>query len=123
MKIVKINDVAYMIEPFKGAKGFKLKHKVLKVLSPAFEKITAMKDELTNEGLMVGAIQSIVESSETEELFDLIVELVSNVKKEDGFIDFDTEFTKNYVTLYKLVYHIIMENYGDLFQELGMNVG
>lgn len=123
MKIVTINDKKYMIDPFKGVKGFKLKHRVLKVLVPAFDQITAMKDELSNEGIMVSAIQSIVESSATDELFDLIQELVSNVKTENGFINFDDEFEKNYLTLYKLVYHVIVENYGDLFQELGMNVG
>ena len=44
------------------------------------------------------------------------------VSTENGDVDFDTEFQKNYVSLYKLSAEVIKENYGDVFSALGMNV-
>jgi len=121
MKIVDINDKKYIIEPFKGVKGFKLKVKVTKLISPALTALQSEIGSLSDTGVMVKAIQSVIENTDNEEVFSLVQELITGVKTENGAVDFDTEFSKNYMTLYKLIKEVIVENYGDVFQVLGMN--
>ena len=119
--------VKYIIEPFKGSKGLKLKFKVVRLLVPVLESLKALQGEADGDednflALIGEALQHVLESNTDDEMFTLLEELMTGVKKENGAINFDTEFTKNYSTLYKLAKDVIMENYEDVFQELGMNV-
>lgn len=119
--------VKYIIEPFKGGKGLKLKFKVVRLLVPVLESLKALQGEANGDednflALIGEALQHVLESNTDDEMFTLLEELMTGVKKENGAINFDTEFTKNYSTLYKLAKDVIMENYEDVFQELGMNV-
>jgi len=123
MKIVDINGTKYIIEPFKGRKGFKLKTRIAKIISPALAELETNIEGLSDSGIVLKAIQSVIESTESDEIFNLVEEIVTGAKTENGAIDFDTEFSKNYMTLYKLIKEIVIENYGDVFQGLGMNVG
>ena len=124
IKIVDINDKKYIIEPFKGRKGFKLKTKLMRVISPALNEMRKAADEDVSElGLIVTAIQSVLENSEDDEIFAIVEELMAGVKTESGSLDFDLEFSQNYSTLYKLVKEVVEVNYNDVFSLLGMNVG
>ena len=124
IKIVDINDKKYIIEPFKGRKGFKLKTKLMRVISPALNEMRKAADEDVSElGLIVTAIQSVLENSEDDEIFAIVEELMTGVKTESGSLDFDLEFSQNYSTLYKLVKEVVEVNYNDVFSLLGMNVG
>lgn len=124
IKIVDINDKKYIIEPFKGRKGFKLKTKLMRVISPALNEMRKAADEDVSElGLIVAAIQSVLENSDDDEIFAIVEELMTGVKTESGSLDFDLEFSQNYSTLYKLVKEVVEVNYNDVFSLLGMNVG
>ena len=124
IKIVDINDKKYIIEPFKGRKGFKLKTKLMRVISPALNEMRKAADEDVSElGLIVTAIQSVLENSEDDEIFSIVEELMTGVKTESGSLDFDLEFSQNYSTLYKLIKEVVEVNYNDVFSLLGMNVG
>lgn len=124
IKIVDINDKKYIIEPFKGRKGFKLKTKLMRVISPALNEMRKAADEDVSElGLIVTAIQSVLENSEDDEIFAIVEELMTGVKTESGSLDFDLEFSQNYSTLYKLIKEVVEVNYNDVFSLLGMNVG
>ena len=125
IKIVDINDKKYIIEPFKGRKGFKLKAKLLHVLAPALDsfKEDSQNEKITEIGMIVGALQSVIEKSDSDEIFDVVEELISGVKTESGAVDFDIEFSQNYSALYKLIKEVIEVNYKDVFSLLGINVG
>lgn len=132
MKIVEVKDKKYLIDPFKGKKAFKIKMKLLRLLNPVLESLKNIKDDTSNEvdnkedenflAVIGDAIQHVLEKNTDDEIFDLLEELMSTVKTENGLIDFDTEFTQNTMSLYKLAKEVIMYNYEDVFQELGMNV-
>lgn len=124
IKVVDVNGKKYIIEPFKGRKGFKLKAKLLHVLSPALEsfKTDSVNDNVSEIGLVIGALQSVIEKSDSDEIFDVVEELISGVKTEAGAVDFDTEFSQNYTVLYKLMKEVIEVNYKDVFSLLGINV-
>lgn len=123
MKIVDINDKKYIIEPFKGRKGFKLKTKLMRIVSPALDALKDEGDSLTEIGLVVHSLKSVLESTDDDNIFALVEELISGVKTESGAVNFDEEFTQNYATLYKLLKEVIEVNYKDVFSLLGMNVG
>lgn len=122
-KIVEIKDKKYILEPFLGKKGFKIKQKVVRILAPVLKEVGTLKEENTILEYLAVAVQSVMEHSDDDSLFNLIEELLTGAKTESGKIDFDTEFSQNYVTLYKLVAEIVLYNYKDVFSELGMNVG
>lgn len=125
MKIVEIKDKKYMVEAFKGKKTFKIKMKLLRLLNPVLESLKDLQDTGDDDNFLAvigDAIQHVLEKNTDDEIFDLLEELMSAVKTENGVIDFDTEFTKNTISLYKLAKEVIMYNYEDVFQELGMNV-
>lgn len=122
--VVNINDKNYIIEPFLGEKGLKLKIEVAKVLAPAFDALKKQGVEtMSNEGVIVAAIQEVVETTPSDKLFSVIKEIITGAKTEQGKIDFNIEFSKNYSTLYQLIYEVLKENYSDVFSKLGMNVG
>ena len=123
MKIVEINEKKYIIDPFGGIKGLKLKQRLIKTLAPAFKSFKA--EETTEDqsfGFIIDAIEHVIENSTDDEIFNILVDLMTGVKTENGNINFDEEFKKNYSTLYKLAKEVIVENYSDVFQALGMNV-
>ena len=82
--------------------------------------------KLLNESLIIEKkskfIGMLYEIDSKEEVLSILEELMTCVSTENGDVDFDTEFQKNYVSLYKLSAEVIKENYGDVFSALGMNV-
>ena len=123
LNIKDYNGKKYIIGSFKGRKGLLVKVRLLKLLNPMLEELKNATEDKTDNDVLFKAVQNLLESSDTDEVINLIVELTSCVSDENGSIDFDTEFQKNYMTLYKLVVDVIKENYDDVFQALGMNVG
>ena len=120
--------VKYIIEPFKGSKGLKIKFKVLRLVAPMLESFKSLQKIDDVEGgeeeflSVIGeALQNILETNTDDDIFVLLEELMSGVKKENGAVNFDTEFSKNYSTLYKLAKDVIMENYSEAFYELGIS--
>ena len=123
LNIKDYNGKKYIINSFKGRKGLILKVKLLKLLNPMLAELKDAKDDVTDNAVLFKALQNLLESSATDDVISLLEELMTCVQGENGVVDFDTEFQKNYVTLYKLAVDVIKENYGDVFQALGMNVG
>lgn len=124
MKVVEINEKKYIIEAFGGVKGFKIKQKLVKLLAPALEAFKSSKETDSDDQslmLIADAVQSVLETTEDDGIFNLLTELMTAVKTENGSIDFNEEFKQNYVSLYKLAKEVIMYNYQDVFQALGMN--
>ena len=45
MKIVNLNGKTYMIDPFKGKQGFKIKAQVVKLIAPIFSAMLVESDD------------------------------------------------------------------------------
>ena len=118
------NGKKYIIKAFKGRKGLQLKVRLLKVASPMLEDLQLLgdADDTKSNDAIFKLIKKLVEETDTDEVLSILEELMTCVSTENGDVDFDTEFQKNYVSLYKLSAEVIKENYGDVFSALGMNV-
>lgn len=122
---VKINNKAYIINPFKGIKGFKIQAKLLKIVSSGIGALgtgSENGDEPEIDNLMAG-IKLLLTENDVDDIFKLIEEIISDTQTLDGSIDFDKEFSQNYLALFELIKEIILFNYKDVFQKLGISVG
>ena len=124
LNIKEFNGKKYIIKAFKGRKGLQLKVRLLKVASPMLEDLQLLGDvdDTKSNDAIFKLIKKLVEETDTDEVLSILEELMTCVSTENGDVDFDTEFQKNYVSLYKLSAEVIKENYGDVFSALGMNV-
>ena len=124
LNIKEFNGKKYIIKAFKGRKGLQLKVRLLKVASPMLEDLQLLgdADNTKSNDAIFKLIKKLVEETDTDEVLSILEELMTCVSTENGDVDFDTEFQKNYVSLYKLSAEVIKENYGDVFSALGMNV-
>lgn len=124
LNIKEFNGKKYIIKAFKGRKGLQLKVRLLKVASPMLEDLQLLgdADDTKSNDAIFKLIKKLVEETNTDEVLSILEELMTCVSTENGDVDFDTEFQKNYVSLYKLSAEVIKENYGDVFSALGMNV-
>ena len=124
LNIKEFNGKKYIIKAFKGRKGLQLKVRLLKVASPMLEDLQLLgdADDTKSNDAIFKLIKKLVEETKTDEVLSILEELMTCVSTENGDVDFDTEFQKNYVSLYKLSAEVIKENYGDVFSALGMNV-
>ena len=134
LNIKEFNGKKYIIKAFKGRKGLQLKVRLLKVASPMLEDLQLLgdaddtksnlgdADDTKSNDAIFKVIKKLVEETDTDEVLSILEELMTCVSTENGDVDFDTEFQKNYVSLYKLSAEVIKENYGDVFSALGMNV-
>ena len=124
LNIKEFNGKKYIIKAFKGRKGLQLKVRLLKVASPMLEDLQLLgdADDTKSNDAIFKLIKKLVEETDTDEVLSILEELMTCASTENGDVDFDTEFQKNYVSLYKLSAEVIKENYGDVFSALGMNV-
>lgn len=124
LNIQEFNGKKYIVSAFKGRKGLQLKVRLLKVASPMLDEIQSLgdADDAKSNDAIFKLIKKLVEETDTDEVLSILEELMTCVTTENGAVDFDTEFQKNYVSLYKLSAEVIKENYGDVFSALGMNV-
>lgn len=123
--IVKIENNTYIIDAFKGLDGWKLLPRVTKLILPflftaqdldeedASEELKALNEEKTIEILM-----NLLSGDNADDLIDLVPKLLSNVTKNSEVIDFDKEFSQNYMVMLKLVFEVIKLNYISSFQKL-----
>lgn len=125
-QIVHINDNDYIINPFMGLQGLKIQNKLIKYAGTVITKLNASTEQDVNEedvfGNIAEILQTLLSGDNEKEITDLIVELVSKVQKNGQPINFDKEFSCNYVTLFELVKEVVMFNYKDVFQKLGIGV-
>ncbi len=104
LNIKEFNGKKYIIKAFKGRKGLQLKVRLLKVASPMLEDLQLLgdADDTKSNDAIFKLIKKLVEETDTDEVLSILEELMTCVSTENGDVDFDTEFQKNYVSLYKL---------------------
>ena len=118
-KVVRINDKAYIINAFKGIKGWSYLPRLTKYVFPF---ISFMFDEGRGEADVMDEMVKLLSGNNAEEVITLIQDLVADVQVDGSTIDFDFEFTQKYDALILLVIDVIKLNYFDSFQRLVTNL-
>ena len=118
-KIVKINDKAYLINAFKGIKGWSYLPRLTKYVFPF---IGFLFDEGRGEVEVMDEMVKLLSGDNAEEVIKLIQDLVADVQVDGSTIDFDFEFAQKYDALILLVIEVIKLNYFDSFQRLVTNL-
>lgn len=118
-KVVKINDKAYLINAFKGVKGWSYLPRLTKYVFPF---IGFVFDEKKGDGDVMEEMMKLLSGDNANEVVNLIQDLVADVQVDGSTIDFDFEFTQKYDALILLVVEIIKLNYFDSFQRLVTNL-
>lgn len=118
-KIARINDRAYIINAFKGIKGWSYLPRLTKYVFPF---ISFMFDEGRGEADVIDEMVKLLSGENANEVINLIQDLVADVQVDGSVIDFDFEFTQKYDTLILLVIEVIKLNYFDSFQRLVTNL-
>ena len=118
-KVVRINDKAYIINAFKGIKGWSYLPRLTKYVFPF---ISFMFDEGRGEAEVMDEMVKLLSGNNAEEVITLIQDLVADVQVDGSTIDFDFEFSQKYDALILLVIEVIKLNYFDSFQRLVTNL-
>lgn len=113
-----INDRTYVINSFRGEKGWEFLPRLSKYIFPFIGLLGG--DELTDE--QAGeSLSRLLEGENSREISILIKELVSDVEVGGMKINFNEEFSENYDALLLLALEVIKLNYAKSFQRLVTN--
>ena len=113
--IITINERTYIINAFKGLKGWSYLPRLTKYVFP-FVGFFFNQDSTDDD--VIATLVSLLSGENAKEVEQLIIEMVSDVNVDGSRVDFDTEFTQNYDALLKLVVEVLKLNYQDSFQRL-----
>ena len=113
--IITINERTYIINAFKGLKGWSYLPRLTKYVFP-FVGFIFNQDSTDDD--VITTLVSLLSGENAKEVEQLIIEMVSDVSVDGSRVDFDTEFTQNYDALLKLVVEVLKLNYQDSFQRL-----
>ena len=113
--IITINERTYIINAFKGLKGWSYLPRLTKYIFPF---VGFLSNANATDDDMIETLVSLLSGENAKEVEQLVVELVSDVQADGSRIDFDTEFAQGYDTLLKLVVEVLKLNYMDSFQRL-----
>ena len=113
--IITINERTYIINAFKGLKGWSYLPRLTKYIFP-FVGFIFNQDSTDDD--VIATLVSLLSGENAKEVEQLIIEMVSDVSVDGSRVDFDTEFTQTYDALLKLVVEVLKLNYQDSFQRL-----
>lgn len=113
--IITINERTYIINAFKGLKGWSYLPRLTKYIFP-FVGFIFNQDSTDDD--VIATLVSLLSGENAKEVEQLIIEMVSDVNVDGSRIDFDTEFAQNYDALLKLAVEVLKLNYEDSFQRL-----
>ena len=113
-----INDRTYVINSFRGEKGWEFLPRLSKYIFPFIGLLGGeeLTDEQAGESLM-----RLLEGENSREISNLVKELVSDVEVGGMKINFNEEFSENYDALLILALEVIKLNYAKSFQRLVTN--
>ena len=113
--IITINERTYIINAFKGLKGWSYLPRLTKYIFPF---VGFLSNANATDDDVIETLVNLLSGENAKEVEQLVVELVSDVQADGSRIDFDTEFAQGYDTLLKLVVEVLKLNYMDSFQRL-----
>ena len=117
--IEKINGKAYVINKVKGREGWSYLPRLTKY---AFPFVGFFVSDGVDEGEIIAQLVQLLNTENQKEVEQLLIDLVSSVEVDNTKIDFDTEFSGNYDTLFMLVLQVIKLNYLESFNRLVTNL-
>lgn len=113
-----INDRTYVINSFRGEKGWEFLPRLSKYIFPFIGLLGG--EELTDE--QAGeSLSRLLEGENSREISILVKELVADVEVGGMKINFNEEFSENYDALLILALEVIKLNYAKSFQRLVTN--
>ena len=113
--IITINERTYIINAFKGLKGWSYLPRLTKYIFPF---VGFLSNANATDDDVIETLVNLLSGENAKEVEQLVIELVSDVQADGSRIDFDTEFAQGYDTLLKLVVEVLKLNYMDSFQRL-----
>ena len=113
--IININDRTYIINAFKGLKGWSYLPRLTKYIFPF---VGFLSNANATDDDVIETLVSLLSGENAKEVEQLVIELVADVQADGSRIDFDTEFAQSYDSLLKLVVEVLKLNYMDSFQRL-----
>ena len=113
--IITINERTYIINAFKGLKGWSYLPRLTKYIFP-FVGFIFNQDSTDDD--VIATLVSFLSGDNAKVVEQLIIDMVSDVNVDGSRVDFDTEFAQNYDALLKLVVEVLKLNYQDSFQRL-----
>ena len=117
--IEKINGKAYVINKVKGREGWSYLPRLTKY---GFPFVGFFVSDGVDEGEIIAQLVQLLNTENQKEVEQLLIDLVSSVEVDNTKIDFDTEFSGNYDTLFMLVLQVIKLNYLESFNRLVTNL-
>lgn len=118
-KIVHVGDESYLVTAFLTSKGLRIKSRIIKYFGASLTE--AFSGDAEDDSTIISVIAGLFDQITEEQFVELTKDILSNVTKNNQMIDFEREFSKNYVNLYKLIKEVLEFNYSDLFSLLGIN--
>ncbi|MND61433.1 hypothetical protein D3C80_526920 [compost metagenome] len=112
-KHVTVNGTQYMMTSIPGTKGVRIARQLAKLLGPTVAAMQA-EGEVNIVSIVTALVDSLDDSTEP-----LILALIQSVSKDNQAINFDTEFSANYDTLFMLLKEVVEFNFKSVFQILG----
>jgi len=119
-KVVHVGDESYLVTAFLTSKGLRIKSRIIKYFGASLTE--AFSGDAEDDSTIISVIAGLFDQITEEQFVELTKDILSNVTKNNQMIDFEREFSKNYVNLYKLIKEVLEFNYSDLFSLLGINV-
>ncbi len=118
-KVVHVGDESYLVTAFLTSKGLRIKSRIIKYFGASLTE--AFSGDAEDDSTIISVIAGLFDQITEEQFVELTKDILSNVTKNNQMIDFEREFSKNYVNLYKLIKEVLEFNYSDLFSLLGIN--
>lgn len=122
-KEIQVAGDTYLLHQYGAIEGLKYQKGLARVLLPAIAEITqsgeGLSEGLSEASAIARAMDKLAENIDKidERMIEAMV--VRGATKDNMSINFDNEFSGNYMKLFQLLKEIIMFNFGSVFTMLG----
>jgi len=127
-----IDGMSISVTSFLGIEGFKIKTKLIKLLGPSLGELAGgaagavnVLDVDLSSGFLAKAVNTLCDKLDESDSFNFVMRLLRSSGtringQEVNESVFNDVFAANYALLYKILYLIVEENYGNFFGEGGI---
>jgi hypothetical protein len=118
IKNSKGEDSKFVMVQYDAMKGLTYQRKLLRILGPSFIAF----QQSTQETFLINVVEKFLENLDQVEPAFLKELVIQGAFKEGRVtINFDNDFAGEYMVLYTLIQELVMFNFKDVFQALGLN--
>jgi hypothetical protein len=121
-----IDEDTYLVFQLPPSEALPLKFTLAKMIGPSLSNIievieNAGDDETEVGKAIINGITKVFETSDPEEVTNLIKKVVSRVRKNGKHVIFDEDFQDDFKTLYRIFFWVLQVNFGNFFEGMGLN--